>query len=264
MKFNHWTYTIALITLMLYVFYSISAMGFGGLLLSSAIGLIAASFVDTFEYITIIVVISGVIIAMLYRRMMVERIRHEGFTDGTPKEIINRIETMEKKRKEPVGVYDPRIEGFADVPSDAPESEEEKAAEKGESPESKPATTVRTDEVKATLPDTADDGKKKEAFQQESSGLFKLGEIPSESKEGPHIDAGSTLMKAINSLHPDQIKSMTDNTKEMIESQKNLMSMLQTMRPVLQDGRQLLDTFSNIFGNGGSSGAAGGMFKLGM
>ncbi len=251
---------------MLYVFYSISAMGFGGLLLSSAIGLIAASFVDTFEYITIIVVISGVIIAMLYRRMMVERIRHEGFTDGTPKEIVNRIETMEKKRKEPVGVYDPRIEAFEDIPSsEKPASEEEAVAEKGESSQSKPATTVRTDEVKAALPDTDDSQKKKEAFQQESSGLFKLGEIPSESKEGPHIDAGSTLMKAINSLHPDQIKSMTDNTKEMIESQKNLMSMLQTMRPVLQDGRQLLDTFSSIFGNGGATaGGAGGMFKLGM
>jgi hypothetical protein len=33
-----------------------------------------------------------------------------------------------------------------------------------------------------------------------------------------------------------------------METQRNLMNMLQSMKPVLNDGRQLLDTFSGIFG----------------
>jgi hypothetical protein len=43
---------------------------------------------------------------------------------------------------------------------------------------------------------------------------------------------------------------MTEETQKMIETQKNMMTMLQSMRPVLQDGRQLLESFSGIFGAG--------------
>ena len=35
------------------------------------------------------------------------------------------------------------------------------------------------------------------------------------------------------------------------------MSMLNQMRPVLADGRELLSTFSGMFGGGGGGGAAG-------
>jgi hypothetical protein len=77
---------------------------------------------------------------------------------------------------------------------------------------------------------------------------FTLGEIPSQVKNGPHIDAGSTLIKAIQGLNPKQINAMTNDTKQLIETQKSLMGMLGTMKPMLNDGKQLMDTFQQMFG----------------
>jgi hypothetical protein len=77
---------------------------------------------------------------------------------------------------------------------------------------------------------------------------FKLGEIPAQVKNGPHIDASSTLMKAIQGLDPDQVKAMTADTQRLIETQKSLMGMLNSMKPMMSDGKQLMDTFNQMFG----------------
>jgi phage/plasmid primase-like uncharacterized protein len=102
---------------------------------------------------------------------------------------------------------------------------------------------------------------KKEAFSSNQAGLFKLGEMPSEAADGPHVDAGSTLMKAMNALKPEQINAMTADTKSLMETQQNLMGMLKSMQPILKDGRKLLDTFSGIFGQEGGApqGNVGGL-----
>jgi hypothetical protein len=54
-------------------------------------------------------------------------------------------------------------------------------------------------------------------------------------------------MNAINSLKPDQIKAMTSDTKQLIDTQKSLMSMLQTFQPMVQEGKQMMDTFQTMF-----------------
>jgi len=77
---------------------------------------------------------------------------------------------------------------------------------------------------------------------------FKLGEIPTQVKNGPHIDAGSTLMQAIKGLNPDQINAMSKDTQQLIDTQKSLMGMLGTMKPMLNDGKQLMETFQQMFG----------------
>jgi hypothetical protein len=77
---------------------------------------------------------------------------------------------------------------------------------------------------------------------------FKLGEIPSQAKNGPHIDAASTLVKAINSLNPEQINAMSKDTQQLIDTQKSLMSMLGNMKPMLNDGKDLMNTFHQMFG----------------
>ena len=71
------------------------------------------------------------------------------------------------------------------------------------------------------------------------------------------LDAGGTLMKAMSSFDPDTTKKMTQDTKQLLETQKSLMNMLTQMRPILADGKELLQTFSGIFGNGGPVGNAG-------
>lgn len=111
------------------------------------------------------------------------------------------------------GMGAPLLEGFED---------QKKVEKKG-----KPAPTVKKEEM--AMP-------------------FKLGEIPSQVKNGPHIDAGSTLIKAIQGLNPDQINAMTKDTKQLIETQKSLMGMLGTMKPMMNDGKELMETFQQMFG----------------
>ena len=82
-----------------------------------------------------------------------------------------------------------------------------------------------------------------------TDGMFKLGQIPADVKGGAHIDVGTTLMNALNSLKPDQIKQMTEDSRKLMETQKSLMGMLGTMKPMVQDGKQLIETFHEMFGN---------------
>ena len=42
---------------------------------------------------------------------------------------------------------------------------------------------------------------------------------------------------------------MTNDTKELIETQKNLMETLKTLGPVVTEGKKVLDTFTNYFDN---------------
>ena len=41
---------------------------------------------------------------------------------------------------------------------------------------------------------------------------------------------------------------MSEDTQKLIDTQKSLMMMLGTMKPMLNDGRQLMDTFQQMFG----------------
>ncbi len=79
-------------------------------------------------------------------------------------------------------------------------------------------------------------------------GMFKLGQLPSAATNGPHIDAGTTIMRALGALNPDQINSLTEDTRKLVDTQKSLMNMLTTMKPMLSDGQNLLSSFTNMFG----------------
>jgi hypothetical protein len=79
-------------------------------------------------------------------------------------------------------------------------------------------------------------------------GLFKLGEVPKDLKGGLHIDSGTTVMNALNALKPEQIDAMTKDTKKLIETQKSLMNMLKSVAPMVNEGRQMMDTFNTMFG----------------
>jgi hypothetical protein len=184
------------------------------------------------------------------------------------------------------GVGSKTSEGFADAGdedltlSEGKKKEPEDVTAKSkpasvEVPEDKAVQLEKMTEMMATMMKTMNKGtagvapsKKEDAFEDKSnkklteklpvvdqpaesfadkSGLFKLGQIPAEAKGGFHIDAGTTVMNAINSLKPDQIKAMTSDTKQLIDTQKSLMSMLQTFQPMVQEGKQMMDTFQTMF-----------------
>ncbi len=112
-------------------------------------------------------------------------------------------------------------------------------------------TGTPVQDATAPKPTTDNIGQQTEvaAFKNPStSGLFKLGELPSSAANGPHIDAGTTIMRALGALNSDQISSLTADTRQLLDTQKSLMNMLTTMKPMLSDGQNLLASFTNMFG----------------
>jgi hypothetical protein len=64
----------------------------------------------------------------------------------------------------------------------------------------------------------------------------------------PHVDVGTTILHAYRNLTPEQIGGMRRDTKELMTLQKELMGSLSEMKPAIEQGAQLLGTFSQFFG----------------
>ena len=100
-------------------------------------------------------------------------------------------------------------------------------------------------------------GKKAAPNNGERGEFFELGKKykgPSEEDDSDfHLDAGTTFMNAYKSLKPEQIAAMTKDTQELMQTQRQLMSTLSTLKPLIQDGKQMMDMFQSYFGSGNSS-----------
>jgi hypothetical protein len=79
--------------------------------------------------------------------------------------------------------------------------------------------------------------KKEESSEPEPSG-----------KSTPHVDLGTTILHAYRNLTPEQIGGMKRDTKELMDLQKELMGTLAEMKPAIEQGAELLGTFSQFFG----------------
>lgn len=91
-----------------------------------------------------------------------------------------------------------------------------------------------------------DNGDRAEMFQ-----LGKKYKMPGEADDSEfHLDAGTTFMNAYKALKPDQVAAMTKDTQELMETQKQLMSTLQTLKPLITDGKQMMEMFQSYFGTG--------------
>lgn len=132
-----------------------------------------------------------------------------------------------------------RYEGFADMPAEAEEAteeefEDEKAPEK---PKPKPKKKVPA----------PDHGTRAEPFQ-----LGKKYKMPSEGDDEEfHLDAGTTMMNAYKALKPEQIANMTKDTQDLMNTQKQLMGTLNTLKPLIKDGKEMMEMFQSYFGAGG-------------
>jgi hypothetical protein len=267
MKFNSITFIMSIAVLCVTALYVLLYSGVAGLLLTSAIALLIAAFVEQFELVVAITVIFALFYTVYLKRVLAQ---FEGFEDAPkmPDESKGDEESKDTAAHKgqtgptgPTGVYDPKVDGFADV-------KETKDKKEGAGKESAPASANNTkDQVDPSLAKdvtTASKDKFKDIeaaeFKSATNTLFKLGQMPSEHEDGPRLDAGKTIMKAMSSFDPSTISAMTTDTKKLLETQKGLMSMLNQMRPVLADGKELLQTFSGMFGGMGS---ANGPFELG-
>lgn len=241
--------------------YTLVYSGLTGVLFCTAFALISAAFINQFEIVAAISVIFALFYTFFLKRLLQKL---EPFQNDTPG-IVDRLAKMKdgyhqtpqqlkNPRREPAGVYDPNIEAFEDI--------QPKAPKEGASQESSSAPARRNDEVNpehvkditsavTSAKNKSDENISKEEFESATNTLFKTGKMPSENMDGPKLDSGSTLMKAMESFKPEQVSAMTEDTKKLLETQKNLMGMLSQMRPVLADGKELLQTFTGMFGGGG-------------
>jgi hypothetical protein len=268
MKFNNLTFNISVAILVITALYTLIYSGLTGLLVCSSVALITAAFLEQFE----IIVAISVIFAMFYIFFLKRLLRKlEPFQNqDSAQTILDRVAKMKDEyhqvpqnlknyRLEPAGVYDPAVEGFEDVQPNIPKEGESQVSSKAPSKRVNEVDPKQVSDVTSAVTsekDKVDSEIKSQEFQSATNNLFKLGKMPSENADGPKLDAGSTLLKAMQSFKPDQINSMTLDTKQLLETQKSLMGMLNQMRPVLADGKELLQTFSGMFGN------SGGGFKL--
>ena len=132
--------------------------------------------------------------------------------------------------------YSRHIEKFAN-------EDDEDADDKEEEFEDVPKKKKKT--KRAPPPDNGD--------RAEMLELGKKYKMPSEDDDKDfHLDAGTTYMNAYKSLKPDQIAAMTKDTQDLMTTQKQLMSTLQTLKPLIKDGQEMMDVFQGYFGAGGS------------
>jgi len=255
------TVSIANLILFLYIIYAIFYVPFSGLLVSGAVGLISFGLLGSYEAAVALTILAGIFFALMTKR------KAEGFADGAAA-ISERVSTVKQRmgQGEPGGVFASTfVEGFEsqDASGSAVHVDTTVA-----SPASNPAPATATAPVTMTMPGvdvpaatstgpTAPQpavGAVSSGFRsgggKEPEGLFKLGAIPEDAKGGFHIDQGTTVMNALNALKPDQIQQMSADTQKLIDTQKSLMSMLSTVKPMMQDGKQMMDTFQQMFGSG--------------
>lgn len=256
MRFNETTHIISICVLILTAIYTLVYSGVSGILLCAAVAFIAAAFIQDIE----LVVAVTILFVLLYNMVLKQYLRRfEGF-ENTPGSITERIrdasDTGDKDSAVKLSFSNPAyMEGFEDV-SNGIDSKPAPAVTKG-----KVDTTAVEEVTSAVEKKMNDTAVAKEEFQSATNELFKLGKMPSEHKEGPMLDAGGTLMKAMSSFDPNTTQKMTQDTKQLLETQKSLMNMLTQMRPILADGKELLQTFSGMFG--GNGGVNAGQFTLG-
>jgi len=279
MKFDDITKNISVGVLGLWAVYILLIRGVVGILISASIGLLIASFEKRIEIIAAGTVILSFVILQAMKTFRVLEFYTNGGTGSEIAKRLAKIDGMGAVRAEmpdfsqgaPANITKPiSVEGFEDV--SAPSSKP--APTKTGTPVNQISKDLQ-EQVNQALAAAGLNGNKVsknekpaepkpvvQPFQSESSGLFKLGEIPTESRDGPMIDAGSTFMKAISALDPSQIKSMSEDTAKMVDAQKNLIGLLNTMKPIIQDGSKLLTTFSGILGKEGGNSV--GQLQLGQ
>jgi len=165
--------------------------------------------------------------------------------EGFEEEEVKKAEDFEEKDED----FEEEGEGF-EGDEDFEEEDFEETEEKFANYEGFADAGAEKKKKKKRRAPLPDHGKRAEMFE-----LGKKYKMPSESDDAEfHLDAGTTFMNAYKSLKPNQISAMTKDTQELIDTQKQLMNTLHTLKPLISDGKQMMDTFQGYFGAEGMGG----------
>ena len=176
------------------------------------------------------------LVALYYSRTPMARV--EGFADDEEKE-----EGFEDDEEKEGFQDDEEKEGFQNEDEEKESFQDE---EKEEGFEDKPKKVKKVKKARKAVP-PPDNGDRAEFLT-----LGKKYKLPNEKDdEDYHLDAGTTFLNAYKSLKPDQIASMSKDTQELMQTQKQLMGTLATLKPLINDGKEMMSMFSSYFGKGG-------------
>ena len=158
-----------------------------------------------------------------------------------------RVEGFQEEKEEEA-FEDKEEEGFDDDEKQEEGFDDEEKQEEGfdDVPKEKKVRKAKAKAKRAANP-PPDNGDRAEFFK-----LGKKYKLPNEADdEDYHLDAGTTFMNAYKSLKPDQIASMSKDTQELMQTQKQLMGTLATLKPLITDGKEMMEMFQGYFGKGG-------------
>lgn len=273
-KFTHQTRIASLLFFSVYFLYGMLYIPFRQYLTCLAVGAIAYGISNSYEIATLCLFAMNIVFSSVCPSSPSGK---EGFTDGSGNTLVagtpaNVFAAAAARTKDIKGVVSKLSEGFEDaaeqdltlakeseyeaeetsdasVPADADEEEEPKPKKaklrSGQDTKLRSGQGAKKGISEQGIP-PAMQPQEEETFQ-DNGGLFKLGQIPKDVKGGFHIDAGTTVINALKSLKPDQIASMTNDTKQLIETQKSLMNMLNTFKPMMSEGKEMMNTFQQMF-----------------
>jgi hypothetical protein len=247
--FSKQTSTAALAFTSLYFLYGLFYIPFTRFLVSLAVGGIVFGYTESYEYAAIGVFAMNFLFPIFATEGFQTK---EGFQSTNPVQISQTIQQIQRGtygKADVKGVGSKLSEGFADADTsgDLETKKTDKDTEKAEVEEKETKPEPKEDKPKDDKPKDDKPAEKVSEKFQDNGSLFKLGQIPVDTKGGNHIDAGTTVVNALSALQPDQIKQMTSDTKQLIETQKSLMGMLQTFQPMMSEGKQMMDTFQQMF-----------------
>lgn len=169
---------------------------------------------------------------------------HENFANNDDQDgAVEELEFFEDEEFENEEFDNDSVDGF-----------EDEAFEEGFANEEKPKKKKKARKVNPP-PDHGD--------RAEPLVLGKKYKMPSEDDdEDYHLDAGTTFLNAYKSLNPEQISAMTKDTQDLINTQKQLMSTLNTLKPLITDGKQMMETFGSFIGGQGGAAGLGDLSKM--
>lgn len=291
LSFN--TSTLACVVLIGYIVLGLVYIPGIQYLVSLAAGGIVYGVTESYELSVLTVLLASILFSFIVYRQFVSVAYSEGFVSGSPTEIATRLRQI-RAGEGVKGMLAVGAEGFEDAKAkDMTLNTDKKSAETATSgpaataalgmngvsadtaAQAKKVLESLTQQLNATAggsgvgvaapgaaagtpppPPTQGFQGSAASIQKPEDGLFKLGAMPSDAAGGFHIDAGTTVMNALKALKPDQIQAMTKDTQQLIETQKSLMDMLRTFKPMLSDGKEMMETFSQMFAPTAAAGAA--------
>tara|TARA_B110000858_G_scaffold198499_1_gene265797 strand:- start:4436 stop:5065 length:630 start_codon:yes stop_codon:yes gene_type:complete len=118
------------------------------------------------------------------------------------------------------------------------------------------------EELDATTNDDGEEGydeEEEDATEEEDEEAEE--EADEEEEEDFQLDTKGSFYENYQSLSKTQVRGLNKDTQNLIKTQRNLIETLNNMGPALKDGRQILDTFKNYFGNEADIGKAMTTFK---